>query len=126
MIKKGIKRMSTSQFRSAKALIHNLCCNYDSATGNCLLLDDGEITKCPQLITLSVICNYLIKVLLEDRDGQLLKTQLYQADHVRRCEACGQPFQAISNRAKYCDKCSQKRRLQRQREYMASRRHKGG
>ena len=98
--------MKPNQFKSAKALIHNLCSNYDRSTGGCLLLDDGEVVQCPQLITQSVCCKFFRDVLLEDKDGQLLKAQIYQADNLKACEVCGKPFQALSNRAKYCAKCA--------------------
>ena len=122
MNEKGIKRMSASQFRSAKALIQNLCANYDAATKTCLALDDGTFMECPQMTIHSVCCSYFRDVLLEDKDGQLLKSQLYQPDFVRQCKVCGQTFRALSNRATYCAQCSRKRRLQKQREYMANRR----
>ena len=114
--------MKDAQFKSAKALIHNICSNYDRSTGGCLLLDYGEVVPCPQMITQSVICKHFRDVLLEDRDGKLLKAQIYADDHVRTCESCGLPFRALSNRAKYCAKCSKKIRLQKQREYMRSKR----
>jgi hypothetical protein len=118
MSEKGIKRMSASQCRSATSLIKNICANYDNPTGLCLPLD----TRCPQMITDSVICKHFRNVLLEDKDGKVLRDQIYQPDNIRRCEVCGQPFQALSNRARFCAKCSQKRRLQKQREYMAKQR----
>ena len=101
----GLVRMKDTQFKSAKALIHNICCNYDRSTGGCLLLDYGEVVPCPQMISQSVICKHFRDVLLEDRDGKLLKAQIYADDHIRRCESCGQPFRALSNRSKYCAKC---------------------
>ena len=99
-------RMKDKQFKSAKALIHNICCNYDRTTGGCLVLDRGEVVKCPQLITQSVSCKHFKDVLLEDRDAKLLKAQIYQDQNVKRCEVCGEPFQALSNRAKYCARCT--------------------
>lgn len=112
--------MKEKQFRSAKALIKDICSNYDSVTGGCLKLDQGEVVPCPQLITQSVCCKHFRDVLLEDRDARLLKAQIYSDDHVRRCEACGQPFRALSNRSKYCARCSaevkRKRAMERKRK----------
>lgn len=45
----SLYRMTPKQFRTAKRLIRESCCNYDS--GNCLVLDDGESFVCPQSIS---------------------------------------------------------------------------
>lgn len=100
--------MSANQWRSARALIHNLCANYDSSTGGCLLLDRGEVVQCPQMISYSLICKYFRDVLLEDPDGKALKAEIMGDDHLKTCAVCGQPFRAVSNRAKYCARCSKK------------------
>lgn len=106
-------RMSNKQWRSARALIHNLCANYDSSTGGCLLLDRGEVVQCPQMISYSLICKYFRDVLLEDPDGRALKAEIMGDDHVKTCAVCGQPFRAVSNRAKYCARCSKKMERER-------------
>lgn len=113
--------MSTKQYQSACALIRNLCCNYDRATGGCLLLDRGEVVKCPQMISTSLICKYFRDVLLEDWDAKALKAEIMGEDHRKECAVCGAHFRAISNRAKYCARCAEKVRLKRQREYMRER-----
>ena len=100
--KKGLLRMKPNQYKSARALIKGLCANYDSTSGLCLPMD----TACPQMITQSVICKYFRDVLLEDKDGQDLKAELYKDENIRKCEVCGRPFRALSNRAKYCAACS--------------------
>ena len=45
--------------------IKTQCCNcYDE---NCLLLDDGEVHICPQLITPShIVCRYFLESVLPD------------------------------------------------------------
>ncbi len=98
--------MSAKQYKDACSLIRGLCCNYDRSTGGCLLLDNGEVVQCPQILTQSLVCRYFRDVLLEDRDGKALKAEIMGADHVKACEVCGQHFRAVSNRAKYCAKCS--------------------
>lgn len=100
--------MSEKQYREACSLIRNLCCNYERSTGGCLLLDAGEVVKCPQMMTQALVCRYFRDVLLEDRDGKALKAEIMGADHVKKCTVCGQPFRAVSNRAKYCARCSKK------------------
>ena len=101
-------RMSDKQHRSSCALIRNLCSNYDRSIGGCLLLDHWEIVQCPQMITQSLVCRFFRDVLLEDRDGRALKAEIMGDDHLKSCAVCGQPFRAISNRAKYCARCSPK------------------
>lgn len=98
-------RMSDSQRRRADALIKSLCANYFH--GNCLLLDVGVEVPCPQLITNSLVCRYFRDVLLEDKDGKALKAEIMGEDTAKTCEVCGKPFRAISNRAKYCARCSE-------------------
>ena len=100
--------MSARQYRQAKALINDLCSNYDRVTGGCLLLDHGEVVQCPQMITQSLVCKFFRDVLLEDREGKALKAEIMGDDHVKTCVSCGQPFRAISNRAKYCARCAGK------------------
>ena len=97
-----MKRMSTKQYHEAKSLIKNLCCNYDNVTGNCWLMDG----TCPQMISQSLICRYFRDVLLEDKAGKALKAEIMQEDYVKTCAVCGRPFRALSNRAKYCNKCA--------------------
>ena len=44
-------------------LVHKTCCN--CYKGNCLLLNDGEETKCVQLISrYGIYCNYFLKAVL--------------------------------------------------------------
>ena len=58
-----IKRLTPAQRARCNRLIRRLCANYDG--GNCLLLDDGEETKCVQLISrYSIYCNYFLKAVL--------------------------------------------------------------
>lgn len=100
--------MSAKQYKDACSLIRNLCCNYDRSTGGCLLLDNGEVVRCPQMISQSLICRYFRDVLLEDKDGNALKAEIMGEDHRKVCQVCGQHFRAISNRAKYCARCAEK------------------
>ena len=76
-------------------------------------MDHGEIVQCPQMITQSLVCRFFRDVLLEDRDGKAIKAEIMQTDHVRPCEVCGQSFRALSNRAKYCARCSKKAERER-------------
>ena len=108
-----MKKHERVQYRNARSLIHGLCCNYDSSTGGCLLLDQGEVVKCPQLISTSLICRYFRDVLLEDPDSKTLKAEIMSEKCHKVCSACGAHFRAVSNRAKYCARCSKKMERER-------------
>lgn len=43
--KKVLPRMNDKQIKTARALIRDTCCNYDTTTGGCLLLDRGEVVQ---------------------------------------------------------------------------------
>ena len=122
MDEKKVVHMSAEQAKTARGLIKDHCCNYDSTTGGRLLLDRGEVVPCPQLISQSVICKYFRDVLLEDKRAKDLKAEIYGEDHRKVCAVCGGHFRAISNRAKYCAKCAKEIRLKQQREYMREKR----
>ena len=64
-------RLNAQSFKKIVALIKTQCCN--CCDDNCLLLDDGEIHICPQLITPShIICRYFLEAVLPG-DKKLLK-----------------------------------------------------
>lgn len=51
------------QSRKVNALVRRLCCN--CVQGNCLLLDDGDETKCVQIISkYRIYCNYFKNAVL--------------------------------------------------------------
>ena len=97
-------RMTEAQLRRARRLIRSLCANCNG--GNCLLLDDGyEPCPCPQMLTCSVLCRYFRAAVLP-ADRELCADLAATADTRKKCELCGKPFPARSNRAKYCDRCA--------------------
>ena len=97
-------RMTEAQLRRARRLIRSLCANCNG--GNCLLLDDGyEPCPCPQMLTCSVLCRYFRAAVLP-ADRELCADLATTADTRKKCELCGKPFPARSNRAKYCDRCA--------------------
>lgn len=114
-----LPRMSDAYFRRAKKLIRKLCANCDG--GNCLLLDDGEVCVCPQLISYTVLCRYFqTAVLPADRE---LYAEIMENNSGKKCASCGKPFVPRSNRALYCDRCRAVNERQRTRERV--RRHRG-
>ena len=98
-----IKRLTPSQRARCNRLIRRLCANYDG--GNCLLLDDGEPCVCVQAISYSLLCRYFREAVLP-ADRELCADLAATADTRKKCELCGKPFPARSNRAKYCDRCA--------------------
>lgn len=114
-----IRRMDEGQYRRAKKLIRGLCANCDG--GNCLLLDDGETTVCPQLITYSVLCRYFrAAVLPADRE---LYADIMERDARRKCADCGAPFVPTGSRGVFCPRCAALRERRRKAEW--ARRNRG-
>ena len=96
-------RLNEAQFRKVKRLTRSLCANNDK--GCCLLLDDGEPCVCVQSISYSLLCRYFREAVLP-ADRELCANIMEQRDTRKRCELCGKPYHARSNRAKYCDACA--------------------
>ena len=58
-----VLKVTPKQWKEINALVRRSCCNFYN--GNCLLLDDGEETKCVQLISrYGIYCNYFLKAVL--------------------------------------------------------------
>ena len=100
----SLPRMTPGQRKAAVKLILAICSNYDD--GNCILLDRGEEVTCPQSISYSVNCKFFRHVLLEDKAGLSLKSEIFRDDATKRCAVCGKAFQSKSNSAKYCVVCA--------------------
>ena len=96
-------RLNEAQYRKVKKLTRRLCANNDG--GCCLLLDDGEPCVCVQAISFSLLCRYFREAVLP-ADRELCADIMRQHDTRKKCELCGKPFHARSNRAKYCDACA--------------------
>jgi hypothetical protein len=61
-------KITPGQSRKVNVLVRRLCCN--CVHGNCLLLDDGDETKCVQLIAKrGIYCNHFKNAVLPaDKD----------------------------------------------------------
>ena len=58
-----VLKVTPKQWKEINALVRRSCCNFYK--GNCLLLDDGEETKCVQLISrYGIYCKYFLKAVL--------------------------------------------------------------
>lgn len=111
------RRLTPENHRKVNALVRNLCCNY--VDGNCILLDNGDVCKCPQLIFFSLNCKWFrTAVLPNDKD---LYAKLAISDNRKKCAVCGKIFISSANKAKYCDKCRiislRKQKAEYQRKY---------
>ena len=108
-----MKRMTPTQSRRTNRLIKNMCCNYHN--GNCILLDNGDVCVCPQIISYTVLCKWFaVAVLPLDKE---LFTELTAPDNEKRCAVCQNTFISKSNSVKYCPAC----REQIRREQAAAR-----
>lgn len=110
-----LPRMTEAQFRKAKKLIRRLCANCDH--GNCLLLDDGEVCVCPQLISYSLLCRYFRAAVLPA--DQELCAEMMASSALRRCAECGQAFVSEHPNALYCKRCAASRTRRKKREWAA-------
>lgn len=119
-MRRELRRMSDAQFRRARKLIRRLCANYDG--GNCLLLDDGDLCPCPQLISPTLICKYFRAAVLP-ADRELWAEIMGGSHNWKWCALCGGRFLARGNRAVYCDRCAQREARRRTRDRV--RRYRG-
>lgn len=115
-----LPRMTEAQLRRAKKLIRRLCANCDG--GNCLMLDDGEVCVCPQLISYSLLCRYFRAAVLP-ADSELY-AEIVGADTRKRCAECGRPFVHRQHNTLYCADCAAKRTRRKKREW--ARKNRGG
>ena len=115
-VKRLKNHMSEKQLKTARGLIRDTCSNYDSTTGGCLLLDNGFVVPCPQMSRQSIVCKFFRDVLLEDKRAKELKAEIFRPESRKVCAACGGHFHALSNRAKYCAKCSKEQQRQKSTE----------
>ena len=96
------KRINDKRRRQINRLVKAECCNYQQ--GNCLLLDDGEPLSCRW---------FRDAVLPIDKE---LHAEIMGQTTLKKCSVCGQPFRAVSNRAKYCERCRKSERRKQYRE----------
>ncbi len=113
-------RMTPAQRKRATALIRRECCNCDG--GNCLALDDGDTSACPQMITFSVCCKWFRWAVLPQ--DKALEAEIFRSVSVKRCAECGAAFVPRSNRAKYCPNCARQEKRKKTRDRV--RRHRAG
>ena len=98
------KRLTQEQMPGVRRLVRQ-CCNYDH--GECVALDDGAGCCCVRTISYSLLCKWFRAAVLP-LDPALELSLL--GGTTKRCASCGEAFVPGSNRAKYCQPCSKKRR----------------
>ena len=68
-----VLKITPKQRVKINALVRKTCCNCHK--GNCLLFDDGEETKCVQLISrYGIYCNYFLKAVLPAKRNCMRKS----------------------------------------------------
>lgn len=106
-IKDAWKPLSHEQHKKIVILIKKECCNCDS--GNCMLLDDGEYHKCPQLTDDFITCDWFKEAVLPL--DPILEMSIFQPKELvkKACAGCGKSFTPISGKVKYCSEiCAKK------------------
>lgn len=110
--------MTPNQRKRANALIHKLCCN--NIDGVCIALDCG----CVQCNSYTVCCKWF-KAAILPQDKTLL-AELINPKQSKHCVICGATFTPMSNRSKYCEKCSKSERKKKKAMYERKRRNRNG
>jgi len=100
-----------------RALIKKECCNYDN--GNCVLLDNGNYVKCPQVAAQRLMCGWFKKAVLPL--DKILEIKIYGEKETvtennksnprvrqKQCDICGKAFNSIARNTRHCPKCAEK------------------
>lgn len=111
-------RINNKQGRKVNQLIKATCCNYQHR--NCLLRDNDEARPCPQLLSRSLFCKWFLDAVLPS--DKVLHEEIMKVGILKKCCVCGQPFRAVSNRAKYCERCQTLERRKHEAERLRKRR----
>lgn len=98
-----------------KSLIIKSCCNIDG--WNCLRLDDGIPSRCPQIGAPHVICRWFCDAVLPgDEEISAAIMVKDKPGTSRTCAMCGKTFKATSAAQKYCPACKSKANRQNARD----------
>ena len=111
------KKLIPANQRKVNALVRKQCCNYDN--GNCILLDNGDVCPCPQIISFSLNCKWFrTAVLLNDKE---LYIRLMKPAVSKKCTVCGAEYEPTGRNSKYCDKCWKSALNKQKTEYIKKR-----
>lgn len=98
-----------TKHREVNTLIRNECCNYDN--GNCVLLDNGDYHKCPQIASEMLMCAWFSEAVLPlvpALEVSIARREEPDAPKTIPCANCNANFVPKSNKSKYCKKCAPK------------------
>ena len=85
-----VLKITPKQRTKINALVRKTCCN--CYKGNCLLMDDGEETKCVQLISrYGIYCNYFLNAVLPSEKELYEEIQKQNPDGVFLSNGPGNP-----------------------------------
>lgn len=114
--------MKPQQCRRARRLIKSECCNYHE--GECLM----EERPCKQIASQTLKCRWFRESVLP-MDGALqaemeaISPTAYKLGaNAKPCAVCGQAFEPMSNRAKYCKECAARIHREQKQEHERKRR----
>ena len=117
--------LNSRSFREVTKLIKSQCCNYHQ--GNCLLLDDADTHTCPQIITPShIICKYFFEAVLPGNKTLMQSIKEQTSIETITCAICGKKTERTGRNQKFCTECAKLKQRQRNAEFMADKRSKGG
>lgn len=117
-----LPRMDEKQHKRVRKLIRTRCCNYDN--GNCLALDLGFCSVCPQWISYSLNCKWFRNAVLPqdlELESSILNAQA-EGKAEKRCAVCGKPVQSNYPQTKYCPQCAVQVRRRQQAQWAKKKR----
>ena len=89
--------------RRVIAIVRKECCNC-RPDGTCILLDDIDSHKCPQIVSKRLLCRFARNAVFPI-DASLM-ADLVCETFTKKCVVCGASFIPRSNRMKYCPRCA--------------------
>lgn len=110
-LKPIIKKFPRGARRKADSEIRAHCCNLWHGT-MCVLLDNGVEHRCTQLGADSIRCMWFRDAVLPGNPALLAEIHGMNGT-IKKCQVCGLPFRSLSNRAKFCGRCSKRRERER-------------
>ncbi|MDO5445484.1 MAG: cysteine-rich VLP protein [Eubacteriales bacterium] len=105
-------RITPELARKVNVAVRKECCN--CIDDNCILLDNGEAVKCPQLISLyGIYCKYFASAVLPGNPE--LYAEIMDSGK-KRCKSCGKLYTHRSKNQQYCYACAELRKKEKARE----------
>ena len=99
--KKG--ELGEVNIRRVSSIVRKECCNC-RPDGTCILLDDVDSHRCPQIQSKQLLCRFARNAVIPIDPA--LMADLVCEGSTKNCVVCGVPFIPRSNRMKYCPRCA--------------------